>query len=92
MKQNSLTRMFVENVYLTTQVYKKIYILCIGNSQQNEQDGNQTWKNMNAIQTNDNRVVHLHVLDPQCTATLVFRDLHLVSFSTNTVSFHNIHK
>lgn len=35
--------MFVENVYLTTQVYKNIYILCIANSQQNEQDGNQTW-------------------------------------------------
>lgn len=49
--------MFVENVYLTTQVYKNIYILCIANSQRNEQAGNQTCKNMNAIQTNDNRVV-----------------------------------
>lgn len=37
---------------------KKIYILCIANSQQNEQDGNQTRKNTNAIQTNDNKVVH----------------------------------
>lgn len=67
MKQNNLTLMFVENVYLTTQVYKKIYILCIANSQQNEQDGNQTWRNTNATQTNDNTVVNEHVLAPHHT-------------------------
>lgn len=32
MKQNNLTLMFIENVYLTTQYTKKIYILCIANS------------------------------------------------------------
>lgn len=42
MKLNNLTLRFVENVYLTTQVYKNIYILCITNSQQGKQDGNQT--------------------------------------------------
>lgn len=76
--------MFVENVYLTIQVYKKtnkenIYILCNANTQQKEQDGNQTWKNMNAIQTNDREVTHQHVLDPHRTVTqshFVFRDLH----------------
>lgn len=49
--------MFVENVNLTTQVYKK-FTFCALQTQQNKQDGNQTWMNTNAIQTNDNKVVH----------------------------------
>lgn len=78
-----------------TSIQNKFTFGALQTLKKNEQDGTQTQKNTAAIQTNDNKVVHLHVLDPHYTITqshFVFRDLYLDSISTNTVKFHNIHK